>query len=91
MIQSVWDYLLFRARTRPQDLAVFAARGPVSFRLLIVLEPGAAAEPILAAAEARFGRAAPQRFLLLDRLPRNEAGKVLKRELAALGLARQRN
>src|SRR4051812_21865496 len=35
MPQSIWDQILFRARSRPNALAVFGAAGPVSFQALI--------------------------------------------------------
>ncbi|MFN6955119.1 MAG: class I adenylate-forming enzyme family protein [Acetobacteraceae bacterium] len=50
----------------------------------VELHPGAATtgEALLAFARARLGLRAPRRVLVLEALPRNPMGKVLKREIA---------
>ena len=42
------------------------------------------AEELMACARERLGVRAPRKIIVLDALPRNAAGKVLKRELARL-------
>ena len=42
------------------------------------------AEELMACARERLGVRAPRKIIVLDALPRNAAGKVLKRELASL-------
>ncbi len=54
--------------------------------LAAVAEPGAAIDPavLLAHCRARLGMRAPRRVVLVPVLPRNAAGKVLRRDLAAM-------
>jgi acyl-coenzyme A synthetase/AMP-(fatty) acid ligase len=58
--------------------------------LAAVPAPGAALDgaALLAHCRAMLGLRAPRRVLVLERLPRNAAGKVLRRDLAALAAAR---
>jgi len=53
--------------------------------LAVVADGGAAPDPaaLLAHCRARLGLRAPRRVVMLPALPRNAAGKVLRRELAA--------
>ena len=72
-----------------RDVAVFpvlrADHAP-EIGAAFVLEPGVDAQAVRAAAAARLGSRAPSRIILVDRLPRNENGKVLRRDLVALAL-----
>jgi acyl-CoA synthetase (AMP-forming)/AMP-acid ligase II len=70
------------------DCAAFALRLPALGDvpvLAVVAAPGAAldAAALLAACRARLGLRAPRKVVLVDALPRNATGKVLRRELAA--------
>jgi acyl-CoA synthetase (AMP-forming)/AMP-acid ligase II len=70
-----------------RDVAVFSlpdAAGALETCAALVLEPGADAPAIRTAAAARLGDQAPARMFALDSLPRNAAGKVLRRELAEM-------
>lgn len=68
--------------------AAFPARSPlfgeIPFAAVELHESGGADAPsLLAYARARLGERAPRRVLVLDALPRNSAGKIVKSALAA--------
>jgi acyl-CoA synthetase (AMP-forming)/AMP-acid ligase II len=70
-----------------RDVAVFGLAGADDVQQIcaaVVLDPGAEAARVRAAAVERLGDRAPRRLLVMDRLPRNPNGKVLRRELVAL-------
>jgi acyl-CoA synthetase (AMP-forming)/AMP-acid ligase II len=70
-----------------RDVAVFAwteAGARPEIAAAFVIDQGADAADILARARTRLGAHAPTRLFALDRLPRNENGKVMRRELVAL-------
>jgi acyl-CoA synthetase (AMP-forming)/AMP-acid ligase II len=70
-----------------RDVAVFGvdtAGGAPEFCAALILEPGADPATIRAGAAAQLGERAPVRFFVVDSLPRNPNGKVVRRELAAL-------
>lgn len=76
-----------RALTGVRDVAVFPLPDPHgAIGAALVLEPGSDPRAVQAAAAAQLGDRAPVRVLLLDRLPRNENGKLMRRELVALAL-----
>ncbi len=69
------------------DVAVFAlpeADGAVTVCAALVLAPGAAPAIVRADAAARLGDSVPQRLFVVERLPRNANGKVVRRELAEM-------
>lgn len=79
-----------RAIAGVADAAAFAIPHPTlgeEVAAAVVLAPSAAvsADEIAAAARSRLGASrAPRRVWIVDALPRNEAGKLVRRELAAL-------
>lgn len=79
-----------RAIAGVADAAAFAIPHPTlgeEVAAAVVLEASAAvsADEIAAAARSRLGaNRAPRRVWIVDALPRNEAGKLVRRELAAL-------
>jgi acyl-coenzyme A synthetase/AMP-(fatty) acid ligase len=69
------------------DCAAFARRSPSLGdipMLAVVAGPGFDAAALLAQCRARLGLRAPRGAVVLPALPRNAAGKVLRRELATL-------
>jgi acyl-CoA synthetase (AMP-forming)/AMP-acid ligase II len=70
-----------------RDVAVFGLDDPNGTQEIcaaLVLEPGADTAAIRGAAAAQLGDRMPARLLVLDQLPRNENGKVMRRTLVAL-------
>jgi acyl-coenzyme A synthetase/AMP-(fatty) acid ligase len=70
-----------------RDVAVFGLAGSDDVQQIcaaVVLDPGTDPARVRAEAVARLGERAPRRMLVMDRLPRNPNGKVLRRELVAL-------
>jgi acyl-CoA synthetase (AMP-forming)/AMP-acid ligase II len=70
-----------------RDVAVFGltgAAGADEVCAALVVARDADPEAIRAATAARLGAQAPARLFIVDHLPRNENGKVLRRELVAL-------
>ena len=51
-----------------------------------MLDPGAHLEAVYAGAVAKLGERVPSRLLPIESLPRNPAGKVMRRELALWAL-----
>jgi acyl-CoA synthetase (AMP-forming)/AMP-acid ligase II len=77
----------FRALPGVRDVAVFGlpdAGGAEQLCAALVLEPGADAAAIRVAAAAKLGAQAPTRVFMIDSLPRNANGKLLRRELAEM-------
>ena len=67
-----------------RDVAVFAltgADGGPTICAALVLEPGTAPQAVQAFAAAQLGDRAPTRLFVIDSLPRNASGKVLRRQL----------
>jgi len=72
---GVSDAAAFEGRTPRGDRKLFAA----------VVTSGAVPEDeLMAHCRARLGRRAPAKIFKLERLPRNAAGKLLRREIAGL-------
>jgi acyl-CoA synthetase (AMP-forming)/AMP-acid ligase II len=76
-------------RTVPgvRDVAVFplASAGAASeLGVALVVAPGADGDAIRTAVAARLGPHGPARLFMIDRLPRNQNGKVNRRELGEL-------
>jgi 2,3-dihydroxybenzoate-AMP ligase len=70
-----------------RDVAVFAltgADGAQEICAALVLDPGADAPAIRRAAAQKLGDQAPTRVFMIDSLPRNAAGKVLRRQLVEM-------
>ena len=67
------------------ECAAFALRSPMGDipMLAVVAGEGFDGAALLAACRARLGLRAPRKVVVLDALPRNAQGKVLRRELAA--------
>ncbi|HUA54543.1 MAG TPA: class I adenylate-forming enzyme family protein, partial [Candidatus Sulfotelmatobacter sp.] len=69
-----------------RDVAVFGMRasaGGQEICAALVLDTHCDAQTVRAAVAARLGAQAPARLFLMDRLPRNANGKVIRRELIA--------
>ena len=83
-----------RALPGVRDVAVFGlagADGAPEICAALVIAPGTDTAPIHAAAVAQLGDRAPTQLFVIERLPRNEHGKVLRRQLVGLAQrARQR-
>ncbi|HUA54544.1 MAG TPA: class I adenylate-forming enzyme family protein [Candidatus Sulfotelmatobacter sp.] len=76
-----------RALPGVRDVAVFPWTGPdgaTKIAAAVVLEAGTDPASIGAVATARLGAQAPTRLFLIDKLPRNANGKIMRRELVAL-------
>jgi acyl-coenzyme A synthetase/AMP-(fatty) acid ligase len=69
-----------------RDVAIVAVPGGEAPEICaaVVLAPGTDTTLLLAQVKATLGADAPTRLVALDRLPRNDNGKVLRRQLAAL-------
>jgi acyl-CoA synthetase (AMP-forming)/AMP-acid ligase II len=79
-----------RAVPGVRDVAVFGlpdASGEDELCAALVLDPGIDSAAIRAAAAAKLGAQAPTRLFMIDRLPRNANGKVMRRPL--LDMARR--
>jgi acyl-CoA synthetase (AMP-forming)/AMP-acid ligase II len=66
------------------DVALFTVDDPgggQELGIALVLAPGADPQAVRAEVAARLGARKPMRWLVLDRLPRNTAGKVMRRAL----------
>jgi acyl-CoA synthetase (AMP-forming)/AMP-acid ligase II len=76
-----------RAVTGVRDAAVFSlpgAAGTATLCAALVLAPDATPAAVRAAAAARLGDRLPPRLFVVEQLPRNAAGKVMRRELAEM-------
>ncbi len=70
-----------------RDAAVFGLTRPDGGQdvcAALVLDAGADPGSVRVGAASRLGQQAPARLFIIDRLPRNENGKVLRRDLVAL-------
>jgi acyl-coenzyme A synthetase/AMP-(fatty) acid ligase len=69
-----------------RDVAVFAltASGAEQVCAALVLDAGADVARIRTEAAARLGDQAPARLFVIDKLPRNANGKLMRRELVAM-------
>jgi acyl-CoA synthetase (AMP-forming)/AMP-acid ligase II len=73
-----------RAVAGVRDVAVFPIAGPDGrprVAAALVLEAPGAEAAVRAALAARLGGRAPEHVFLIDALPRNDAGKVVRGEL----------
>jgi acyl-CoA synthetase (AMP-forming)/AMP-acid ligase II len=80
---------VFRGLPGVRDVAVFplvAPDGGEEICAALVLDRGASADAIQVGARAQLGDRAPTRLFQVEALPRNEAGKVLRRELVQWAL-----
>jgi len=76
-----------RALPQIRDVAVFPVAGADDVPLVwaaVVLAPGTDTAALRDAVATQLGGQAPARLLVIDRLPRNAAGKVVRRELVAV-------
>jgi len=70
------------------EAAVFAtnpAHGPAQLAAAIVMRGKATEQELIEFCRARLGRQAPSAIIRVAKLPRNAAGKLLRRELPSLG------
>jgi acyl-coenzyme A synthetase/AMP-(fatty) acid ligase len=82
-----------RGVTGVRDVAVFTlpeAGGAATICAALVLAPGVAPTAVRTEAAARLGDRVPARLFVVERLPRNAAGKVVRRELAEMALREPR-
>ena len=76
-----------RALPQIRDVAVFPLTGADDAQLVcaaVVLVPGTDATALRDAVATQLGGQAPARLLILDKLPRNANGKVVRRQLVTL-------
>jgi acyl-CoA synthetase (AMP-forming)/AMP-acid ligase II len=72
-----------------RDAAVFAVplgEAAPEIGAALVLEPGTDPPTLRAGMTAKLGESAPTRVFVMERLPRNDNGKVLRRELVGMAL-----